>query len=145
MYKKPFRNLNQDKNVGKAYNCIYFYAKEAVTRSWTEWNCIGWPRGCPCAYNSPPLLHLRGFCPATLVEDGRYTVTTSAADPNNIIMVGRARARIQCNSSFSQQWVYSDPRFNFTTMSRASQNSFVVLGKHNRTVPGDKYQCYEGS
>ena len=66
---------------------------------------------------------LRCFCPATLVEDDRYTVTPSAADPN-IIMVGRARARIQYNSSFSQQWVYSDPRFNFTTMSRESQLIF---------------------
>ena len=95
----------------------------------------------------PPITLLpssSSFCPATLVEDGRYTVTTSAADPNNIIMVGRARARIQYNSSFSQQWVYSDPRFNFTTISRASQNSFVVLGKHNWTLSGDKYQFNEG-
>ena len=95
----------------------------------------------------PPITLLpssSSFCPATLVEDDRYTVTQSAADPNNIIMVGRARARIQYNSSFSQEWVFSDPRFNFTTMSRASQNSFVVLGKHNWTLSGDKYQCNEG-
>ena len=67
-YTKPWRNLNQDKNGDEAYNCINFYVKEAVTRSWTEWNCIGRPRGCPCAYNYPPLLHLRCFCPGTLVD-----------------------------------------------------------------------------
>ena len=68
-YTKPWRNLNQDKNGDEAYNCINFYVKEAVTRSWTEWNRICWPRGCPCAYNYPPLLHLRCFYPATLGED----------------------------------------------------------------------------
>ena len=85
---------------------------------------------------------MRGFCPDTNVEHVRYAVSQSAADPKNIIIVGKQSARIEYNSALSQ-WVYSDPRFNVTAFSRASRNSFV-LGKHNWTVSGDKYQCFEG-
>ena len=99
-------------------------------------------RGCPCTYDFPPLIHLRGFCPDTKLEHERYTVTQSAADPSNIILVGAWSARIHYISSLSQ-WVYSDPRLNMTARSRASQNSFA-LGKHNWTVSGDKYQCFQG-
>ena len=57
-------------------------------------------------------------------------------------MIGLWSARIQYNFSLSQ-WVYSDPRLNVTARSRASHGSFV-LGKHNWTISGDKYQCSEG-
>ena len=40
--------------------------------------------------------------------------------------------------------MYSDPRLNMIARSRASQNSFV-LGKHNWTISGDKYQCSKDS
>ena len=140
-YTKPWLKSNDDKDVGEAYNCIFFMPTKAEQRTWDEWQCGGSPRGCPCTYDSPPLIHLRGFCPDTNLEHYRYTVSQSAADPNNIIIVGLQSAQIQYDSSLSQ-WAYSDPRLNVTARSRASQNSFV-LGKHNWTVSGDKYQCSE--
>ena len=141
-YTKPWRKSNGDKDVGESYNCIFFYPKLPETRTWLEWQCYNDPRGCPCTYYSPPRIHLRGFCPGTLVEHKIYTVTQSTADPSNIFIVGLQSARIKFNSSLSQ-WIYSDPRLNVTARSRASQNSFA-LGKHNWTVSGDKYQCFQG-
>ena len=141
-YTKPWMASKGDKEVGEAYNCIIFKPTRPETRTWKEWQCVAGVAGCPCTYDSPPLIHLRGFCPDTLLENKRYTFTQSPADPNNIIMVGSHSARIQYNSSLSQ-WVYVDPRLNVTARSRASQNSFV-LGKHNWTISGDRFQCFEG-
>ena len=101
--------------------------------------CHNWNRSCPCTYNTLPRIHLRGFCPDTLVEHEKYTVTQSATNPTNVFMVGLHSAKIQYDSS-NGQWVYSDPRLNVTARSRASRNSFA-LGKHNWTVSGDKYLC----
>ena len=142
-YTKPWYTSNEDKNVGETYNCIYFKPIWAETRNWVEWECFGSElRGCPCTYDSPPLIHLRGFCPDTVLEHVRYTVTQFASDPNNITIVGSKSARIQYDALLSQ-WVYSDPRLNVTAMSRASHMSYA-LGKHNWTISGDKYQCNGG-
>ena len=145
-YTKPWRTSNGDKERGDAYNCIHYYPKKEDTRTWKEWQCLGLSQdflGCPCTYDSLPIIHLRGFCPETLLEHKSYTVTQSATDPSNIIMVGLQSARIQYDFLL-RQWVYSDPRLNMIARSRASQNSFV-LGKHNWTISGDKYQCSKDS
>ena len=138
-FARPWENSNKDKDLVDTYNCIVFNPTLAKPRTWVEWQCGGQPRGCPCAFDSPPLVQLRGFCPDTLLEQQRYAVTQSATDPNNIIMVGFQSARIQYDFSLGH-WVYSDPRLNVTAKSRASQKSFV-LGKHNWTISGDSYQC----
>ena len=143
-YPKPWFSPNGDREVADNYNCIFFYSvsKRGDTRTWRELQCQGHPRSCPCSYDSPPLIHLRGFCPESLVEHYRYTMTQSAADPSNIIIIGRHSARIQYNSSFSQ-WVYTDPRLNVAARLTANPSSFV-LGKHSWTISGDRYQCSEG-
>ena len=68
-------------------------------------------------------------------------MTQSLTEPSNIILVGPISARIKFDLSLSQ-WLYSDPRFNVTATSKASQKSYA-LGKHNWTVTGDK--CSEGN
>ena len=57
-------------------------------------------------------------------------------------MVGYQSARVEYNSLLSQ-WLLSDQRQNVTARTRASQISYA-LGKHNWTISGDKYQCFEG-
>ena len=142
-YTKPWYTSNGDKGSGtNSQYCIYFKPILTETKTWVDYVCDGQGWGFPCEYRTPPLIHMRGFCPDTNVEHTRYTVSQSASDPKNIIMVGRQSAKIQYDSSLSQ-WIYSDPRLNVTAKSRASQNSFA-LGKHNWTVSGDKYQCFEG-
>ena len=141
-YTRPWMSPNGDQNLGSTHNCLYFKPREPETRTWVEWSCYGYPRGCPCTYKNRPLIHLRGFCPQTLLEKKKYTITQSAGDPSNIIIIGHQSAKIEYNSSL-KQWVYSDPRLNMTASSRASQNSFA-LGKHNWTLSNDKYQCFEG-
>ena len=142
-YTKPWLYSKGDKDEGDTSNCIIFYSKKAETNKWLEWEChADLRRGCPCTYDYPPLIHLRGFCPDTLLEHKRYTVIQFATDPNNIILVGLKSARIQHDSELNQ-WVYLDPRLNVTARSRASQDSFV-LGKQNWTVSGDKYECSKG-
>ena len=141
-YTKPWVSSNGDKGVEDTYNCISFYPTMTETRTWEEWQCVAASRGCPCTYDPPPVIRLKGFCTGTAFEYKRYTVTQFAADPSNILMVGGQSAQIKYNYKLSQ-WVYSDPRLNLTAWSRASQNSFA-LGKHNWTVAGDKYPCSEG-
>lgn len=138
-YTKPWLSSNGDKDLGDTYNCVMFELTGVETRAWEEWQCWGHPRGCPCTYDSPPLINLKGFCPDTLLEHQRYTVVQWPYDPNNIIMIGSQSAQIEYNTSLSQ-WMYSDPRLNLTATSRASQNSYA-LGKHNWTVSGDNYKC----
>ena len=133
---------NKNDYWGEGHKCLLFLSTMPKTRTWKERQFYGYPRACTCTYETPPLIHLRGFCPHTLLDKLRYTVTQSAGNPSNIIVVGYQSAGIEYNSSLSQ-WVYSDPRLNVTARSRASQNSFA-LGKHNWTVSGDKYQCSEG-
>ena len=142
-YTKPWLNYYKDKEVGDTYNCLHFSPKGSDAKAWYEWEChITTFRGCPCSYDSPPLLHLRGFCPNTMLEHTRYTVAQLATEPNNIIFVGALSAQIKFNSTISQ-WVYSDSRFDVAARSRASQNSFA-LGKNNWTVSDDNYKCFEG-
>ena len=87
-YTKPWSSSNRDKEEGEAFNCIQFYTTKAETRTWVERQCYDGHIGCPCAYDSPPLIRLRGFCPDTDLEHSIYTVTQSAADPKKIIIVG---------------------------------------------------------
>ena len=134
-YTKPWMETNEDKVVGDTYNCLLFYPTMPETRTWYEWECYDSSLGCPCTYESHPLIRLRGFCPDTDLEHKRYTVTQSATDPSNIMLVGFQSARIAYNSSLSQ-WMYSDPRLNLTAISRASRKSYA-LGKHNWTILGD--------
>ena len=138
-YTKPWRSSNGDREVGDTFNCIYFYPTSAEVRTWKEWQCSGFTRGCPCTYETPPVIHLRGFCPNTLVEHGRYTISQSATDPTNIIIVGQQSARIEYDSLLNE-WILSDPRLNVTARTRASQISYA-LGKHNWTIEGDRYPC----
>ena len=98
--------------------------------------------GCPCTYETPPNIHLRGFCHDTLVEHESYTTAQSASVPSNIMMVGFKGAQIEYDSS-AGQWILSDPRRNVTARTRASQISFA-LGKHNWTISGDAHHCFEG-
>ena len=128
-YTKPWMTSHEDKEHGGAYNCIIFYPKFGEARSWIEWQC-GLPNtGCPCTYETPPLIHLRGFCSDTLLEHSRYTVGQSPSDPGNIILVGHRSAKIQYDSSLGN-WEYIDPGVNVTARSRASPDS-LALGKHN--------------
>ena len=112
------------------------------TRSWEEWQCGGSPFGCPCLFDAPPLIYLRGFCPDTLVEHYRYTTSQSAVDPSKITMIGYQSARIEYSFSLGQ-WILSDPRLNVTARTKASQISYA-LGKQNWTISGDQYPCSEG-
>ena len=65
-YTKPWISSKGDRDVGDTYNCIEFYPTSEEVR-WDEWLCGGSNKGCPCTYETPPLIHLRGFCLATLV------------------------------------------------------------------------------
>ena len=132
-----------DNDLGETYNCILFNPQMEETRTWSEFQChSSRPRGCPCTFDYPPLIHLRGFCPYTSLEHYRYTVTQSPTDLSEIILVGRQSARIEYDPSLNQ-WIYSDPRLNVTAKSSAIQKSFS-FGKSNWTISGDKYQCSEG-
>ena len=86
-YTKPWESSNGDRDLKDTYNCIIFYPKVKEVSSWKEWQCRSLSRGCPCTYETRPVIHLRGFCPGTLVEHYRYTMVQPLSDPMRIIMV----------------------------------------------------------
>ena len=139
-YTKPWED-GHDRNVGDVYNCIFFDPEEPKEKSWDEWQCQRSNVGCPCTYETAPLLQLRGYCPGTYL-DTSFTVTQLATAPSDIILMGDFNTRIQYNSSLSQ-WVLSLIGRNVTARSRASPNSYL-LGKHNWTISGDDWECFEG-
>ena len=94
-YTNSCYKSNGGKDMGEAYNCVYYRSTFAQTRTWIVWQCLSTSlRGFPCTYVSPPLIHLRGSCPDTQLEKS-YTVTQFASDPKNIIMVGTVSAQIR--------------------------------------------------
>ena len=139
-YTKPWRD-GHDRVMEDLYNCVFFYPKNKKEKSWVEWQCSSSDIGCPCAYQTAPLIRLRGYCPDTYL-DTIYSVTQLAAAPKDIIIMGSFDNRIQYISTLSQ-WVLTDLNRNVTATSRASLNSYL-LGKHNWTITGDKYTCFEG-
>ena len=120
-YTKPWRSSTGDNQVVDSDTCIGFDPTIAETRSWSEWECFAGfkrPVGCPCTYDSPPLIFLRGFSIDSLLDHRRFTVTQSSTEPSNIILVGPLSARIKFDLSLSQ-WLYSDPRFNVTAKAKS--------------------------
>ena len=67
-FTKPWMTSHEDRHLGDTYNCIEFSTTSAEVSSWEEWQCVSLSKGCPCTYETPPLLNFRGFCPDTLVE-----------------------------------------------------------------------------
>ena len=141
-YTKPWTSSYGDRNKGDTSNCISFSPTSTETRSWDEWRCAGISQGCVCTYDVPPLLHLRGFCPDTDVEHWRYTPIQLAEEPRIIVIVGLGSARIE-HDPLLRQWILWDSRLDVEASTKASQNSYA-LGKHNWTISGDNYQCFEG-
>ena len=99
-YTKPWRD-GHDRVMEDLYNCVFFYPKNKKEKSWLEWQCSSSDIGCPCAYQTAPLIRLRGYCPSTYL-DTIYSVTQLAADPKDIIIMGSFDNRIQYNSTLSQ-------------------------------------------
>ena len=141
---KPWK-AGHDRVAGDIYNCVFFRPKQPQKKSWDEWQCANSnvDVGCPCTYQTAPILRLRGFCPGTHL-DTRFTVTQLATAPQEIIIMGPFNNRIQYNSTL-KQWVLTHLDRNVTARSRASLNSYL-LGKHNWTISGDEenYECSEG-
>ena len=89
------------------------------------------------------LFHFRGFCPDTLLEHRRYKLTKSTDDPNKVILIGDQNSRLEYDPSLSQ-WALSDSRLNLRAWTSASHKSHA-LGKHNRTISGDKSEMSQTS
>ena len=85
--------------VDERPNCVIFNPKVEWSRSWGLWGCGSINASCPCIFDSPPIIHVRGFCPSTMLEHQRYSMAESAAGQNNIILVGYQSARIEYNST----------------------------------------------
>ena len=140
-YRKPWFGGNKDWEKEDAFNCIYYKPRNHPLGSWEERECRsnGYNMGCPCTFNTPPIVRLRGFCPDTDIEHDRYTPVQLQDDPTDVIMVGRKSALIKYNTLLSK-WVLEDKNSNVTATSAASHHSYA-LGKHNWTISGDTAKC----
>ena len=97
--------------------------------------------GCPCNYETLPILHLRGYCLYSDVDFDNeiFTPMTLNTDQAYIGWGGSISAQIWFNSELGQ-WVLIDKNNNIMAIADADQNSFA-LGKYNWTISGDSSQC----
>ena len=127
-YSKPWAFDFEDTKEGNTSNCLLYYPDWI---SWKEWNCFALQRGCPCTFDSPPVLQLRGsVCKSSYIKPQRYTLRQSLRDPKTVIMVGLISAQIFV---WDTNWILRDAPTDVTAWSHASKESFS-LGKHNWTV-----------
>ena len=95
--------------------------------------------GCPCSYETRPILHLRGFCPATDIEKLGYTPWQRPVNPTDVVMVGQMYSQIVF-SSRSRKWIIGHPYSDVRARTEASHRSYA-LGKQNWTITGDTIEC----
>ena len=125
-YTKPWISANKDNGEGNTFNCIELYIGSNVVASWEEWQCYQPEMGCPCKYETLPILQLRGFCPNINIEDEHYIPLQLEDDSNNIIMIGSESAQIRFNSS-QNKWILHAKRSNVTAVADTSQLSFALV------------------
>ena len=140
-----------DSRYGEEYNCLGLYTDQTWEQipvdGWFEWQCIltydSYGMSCPCEYQRPPLLSLRGLCGGGESPiDNTFTPMQLAGDPNNMLLLGHEHTRIEFNE-ISNQWNLTDAKSSVSAISRATKVSYL-LGKHTWEVVNDVYECHEG-
>ena len=139
-YTKPWYTENADNKDGNNSNCIYYHQLSG----WDEQECLQSKTGCPCIYETLPILHMRGYCGGANsdLEDSIFTPMHVQDTPINIIIVGSRFGQIKYNTSL-QQWILEDKYLDLIAKTDASQLSYA-LGKHNWTISGDTKKCSKG-
>ena len=138
-FTKPWFSSNGDTEEGNHSNCIFYSPQRFPTASWQEWQCQAENYGCPCSFETPPNLLLRGVCQGSSIEQIRYTPKQFPSDPSDMFMVGAESSQLRFEKNFSR-WVLRSPFRNVTATSMASQVSYA-LGTQNWTVTGDSPAC----
>ena len=140
-----------DTRYGEEYNCLGLYTDQAWEKipvdGWFEWQCIltydSYGMSCPCEYQRPPLLSLRGLCGGgDSPMDNTFTPVQLAGDPNNMLLLGHEHTRIEFNDS-TNLWTLTDAKSIVSATSRSTKVSYV-LGKHTWEVANDVYECHKG-
>ena len=101
--------------------------------------CIYSNMRCLCSYETAPILHLRGYCLYSDIDDEIFTPMTLNTDQAYIGWIGSISAQITFNIE-SNQWVLQDRNNDISARADADQISFA-LGKHNWTISGDSSEC----
>ena len=144
-WTKPYATPEKDTRFGDNLNCMM-----ALTRFgfWDEGQCNYYDRSCPCSYPTQPLLRLRGRWPLAMViqsisdmalvldRDVAYSPKQLPGDPDNMILMGQYKTRIEYNDKTSQ-WIMTNAKYGVTAMSRTTKRSYL-LGKHNWTISDDE-------
>ena len=143
-YTKPWYSENKDTVNGDKYNCVLYFPDTVQTASWMEWHCTQLTIGCPCTYKTPPVLHLRGFCPDSdmaVIDFSHYGFTPMHLQdhPAGVTMIGQMAAHLRYNSSYGQ-WFIKREGSLATANTNASQASYA-LGKESWTISGDSDKC----
>ena len=140
-YTKPWFIGDQ----GRTENCIFYYPQRSTAASWKEWQCFARDHvGCPCSYDTPPLLYLRGFCSSTRmnVKSSSFTPKQVPTNPTEVVMVGQHYSKMFYNST-QKQWIISHVFDGVLARTDASHNS-NALGKQNWTITNDAEACSKG-
>ena len=102
-YTKPWITESGDSGEGTTTHCINYFHGNPKGKSWQEWVCRQHDSGCPCGYEESPILHLRGYCSATYLEQpGIYTPYQLQTTTTDVILVGRKVSKIWYRSDLNQ-------------------------------------------
>ena len=123
----------------ESYNCLeYKHTWERAFRlSWEEWECKSAAHGCPCQYQRPPVLRLRGTYQRSIIEHLRY-IPKQVTGSNDVMFVARFNQRIWYDNQ--GRWSLYDRRYGLVAVSYASKESYL-LGKNNWTISFDMGKC----
>ena len=93
-------------------------------------------KGCPCIYETKPILRLRGFCPGTHLEhQSVYVPMQVKTNPTIIILLGLYHSGIVYNP-LVKKWMITNTYRNVEARTDASQISYA-LGKQKWTITND--------
>jgi hypothetical protein len=119
-------------------NCLSMRMNAPSEYSWEELECYSYDMSCPCQYERPPLLTLRGLCAdhyKLLILDSLYTPRQLPWNPSDLFLLGHTTTQMHYNDS-SSRWVLTDASVGVTGESEATKLSYL-LGKHWWTIRDD--------
>ena len=140
---------------GPSHNCINYYTSSLAMAGWLESLCeqpgcqdtsqdarspTCQDTGCPCIYETKPILRLRGFCPGTHLEhQSVYVPMQVKTNPTIIILLGLYHSGIVYNP-LVKKWMITNTYRNVEARTDASQISYA-LGKQKWTITNDTDEC----
>ena len=116
---------------GGAENCIEYFV---AVNGFYDWFCTDklYIHGCPCSYNTAPVLQLRGLCDNSYIDKYYFPVNKrrSSGSGGHIVYVGNRHSRIEY---INNKWTILLATEETVGQSKSLQISYAV-GEHSLLI-----------